>query len=53
VGDLVDTTGQPAGGGDGFSTTTCQVQLSIISIEVRLDAMPVSDTGDVSNVQNE
>jgi len=52
VSDLIDSTGQPSGTDDGFRTMTCQVQLSVIGVEVRLDALSVSDTGDVGNVQN-
>jgi len=52
VSDLIDSTGQPSGTDDGFGTMTCQVQLSVIGVEVRLDALSVSDTGDVGNVQN-
>ena len=51
--DLIDATGQPSGTDDGFRTMTCQVQVSVIGVEMRLDAVSVSDTGDVGNVQNE
>jgi len=52
VSDLVDATGEPSGTDDGLRTMTCQVQLSVVGVEMRLDAVSVSDTGDVGNVQN-
>ena len=50
--DLIDATGEPSGTDDSFRTMACQVQLSVIGVEMRLDAVSVSDTGDVGNVQN-
>jgi len=52
VSDLIDATGEPSGSDDGFRTMTCQVQLSVVGVELRLGDVSVSDTGDVGNVQN-
>jgi len=52
VSDLIDATGEPSGTDDSFRTMARQVQLSVIGVEMRPDAVSVSDTGDVGNVQN-
>ena len=49
MGDLVDTACQPTGSGSDFRAMTCQIQLSIISVEMRLDTMSVGNTSDVGH----
>ena len=37
--DLIDATGEPSGTDDSFKTMARQVQLSVIGVEMRLDAV--------------